>query len=506
MAFQGLCDPAALNQAFIESEPFVHEQIADPTMKLNMPYWANMIPKAEYEMGQGYTKSKWQFHAAPAPQDDAMSLWHPMQKSAGDDPGPTFEACNPPVHTVSYGFEQKSYSPYELVLQTTDICLTDISFDWQFEQQVSKIVGSWLQITSMVWENWNRDNYHSHCTIMAASADLSNVGATVGALPSPATVGSIGRLTQGFLDLLYERLFYQAGMYAMGNMGGSPMFGLNTSRRESKQLLRDDSATREDVRYWKPELLLNGYGDMPTYSQWVHMHDPFPPRYRLDGAGAWERVWPHSSAATTIGSKWDINVDYLNAPYQISSAIMQGVFTNRILPVVQRFGGDVVRTMPADYMGSFRWNNIPDPECNPDGEIGRWRAKFRAAPEPGDHDFAVGILHRRCDIQDVYQLCSEDESAGGGDPIQSYVGVISAITDPASGAQITHDYTLASALPATAAAGDTISVLRADLTTVILGTLTTITDTTHVVVTFAGAEDIDANAPAKLVWDSFDQA
>ena len=185
---------------------------------------------------------------------------------------------------------------------------------------------------------------------------------------------------------------------------------------------------------------------------------------------------------------------------------MRGIYTNRIPPVVQRFGGDVVRTQPADYMGSFRWLNIPDIECNPDGEIGRWRAKFRCAPEPGDHEFGVSILHRRCDVTDVIVLCDEDEEAAGGDPVQIYVGAISAITDPGSGSQITHSYTLTTALPDTVAEDDVISVIRADGTTTIAGTISTLTDTTHIVVTFAGAEDIDANAPTTVVWDSSDQA
>ena len=508
MAYGGLCDPSALNQAFIDSEPYVHEQITDPTIRLNMPYWANMVPRAAFEMGQGYTKSKWQFHASPAPQEDAMSLWHAMQQSSESAEG--FQACNPPAHQVSYGFEKKQYAPYELVLETTDICLTDLSFQWEFEQQISKIVTSWTQITAMVWENWNRDNYHANTQILAAIDGFpATAGASMGVMPTVASLGGagIGKLTQGILDTLYERLAYQAGMYSMGTMNGMPIFGANIGYRESKNLMNETGTigTRDTVREWQPEWLMKGYGEMITYQRYAHAFDPFPPRYTVGPDGEWLRVYPHESASTTIGTKWDVAQAYIDAEYQVSTILMRGIYQNRIPPVVQRFGGDVVRTQPANYMGSFRWMNIPDMECNPDGEIGRWRAKFRCAPEPGDHDFGVSILHRRCDIPDVIVLCDEDESAAGGEPVQAYVGTISAITDPASGTQITHSYTLASALPANVDAGDTISVLRTDLTTVIPATLTTITDTTHVIVTFAGVEDVDANVPLKLIWDAFDQ-
>lgn len=505
-ALSGLCTPENLNQAFIDSEPWMHEQISDPTIRLQMPYWANMIDRAEFEMGKGYTHSKWQFHASPAPQTDALSLWHAMKQST--DTPESYEACNPPHHTVSYGFQKKSYSPYELILQTSDICLDDVVFQWEFEQQLNKIVASWRQITAMVWENWNRDNYHANTLILAAVDGFPTTGPASGNFGELPNVSgkSVGKLTQGILDILYERLVYQAGMYSMSMQGGNPVFGISTGMRDSHQLIKDDGGTREDFRYAKPDYLLQGYGEMLTYSRWMHMHDPFPPRYTIDSGGNWQRVWPHEAAATTIGTKWDISQAYIDAPYQISTVIMRGIYTNRIPPVVQRFGGDVVRTAPADYMGMFRWLNIPDPECNPDGTIGRWRAKFRCAPEPGDHDFGVSILHRRCDVQSAIVLCSEDEEAAGGEPVQAYIGSISAITDPASGSQITHDYTLATALPDNVDEGDVISVLRADGTTVIPATLTTITDTTHIVVTFAGAEDIDTNAPDKVIWDAFDQA
>jgi len=405
----GFCAPSALNQAFIEQTETIAERIGEYSGK-NMPFWVGMVGRDFFQMGEGYTKQKYIFHSSPAPQTDANSLWTAITQS--DDPEGR-ASCNPPAVTLSYGFEQKTYTPYELTLATDDICLRDFEYFWQFRKQMDMIYSSFASITMQVWENWNRDTYGGECMIYAAtegSAVLSAVGASRGALPSINAI-QIGYLTQGILELFYSILCRQAGLYAMGMESGSPVFGLITSQEDSKHLVFSDNERREDFRLADPSWLFKGLGAALTYQKFVHMHDPFCPRYDVDPLNANQlvRVWPHKSASTTIGTKWDINPAYIDAPFQVSYIWVKDTFINRMFRPTTNFGGKATAD-PADFFGEFFWLNIQSEDCNPYREIGHYRARFRVAPEPGDHDFAIGILHRRCDVADVFNLCAEDDT------------------------------------------------------------------------------------------------
>lgn len=401
-----------LNDLFVEQEPRINEQIDVYTSK-NIPFWAGMIERAAFEYGNGYEQRKMVFHSHPAPQIDRGTLWRPMAASTPAE-GETeeFNACNPaPAAVVKYGFEQKTYRPYEVNIEGEPICLTDMVFKWNYTEQMRMVYESWAELAPGVLENWNRDTYASFATIFPAVNGFMSAGGVPGEVPNP--IGkNVGRLTQEYLDILYSLLARGARRWAIGGADGAPVFGLITSAETSQEVIMSDPNRRGDMQALAQagvglakDLMLDGYGVATAYRRFVHMHDPFIQRFVEDGAGGIVRVYPWLESATTTGTKFDLNPDYLNAPYELSLIWVKNVFINRVLPPMRLNAGGGMNWPDANkYWGEFMWQNILDRECNPNGEIGNYKMRQRIAPEPGTINHVYGILHTRC-VPQVYSRC-----------------------------------------------------------------------------------------------------
>lgn len=394
--------PEMLNQGFFDAEQWINPVIADYSKKYT-GLWRSFIPRGVFPYGQGYTMKSRQFYGGLALQD-SQRFWREMQPSRAPDPGtgdPGYDACRYDAPVVGYGLEEKNWKIYEAFRRTTDICLNDILFTWQFEQQLKLMFQMLGDITLGEWENFCREQYVNFTTKLVANAAMSEISFSLGAdsIDLGATdPNSIGQLRQEMLDRLYMFLHRQCPMAAVSNVNGYPVFGLVTSAETSQELITKDAVAAENFRYANPSVLIEGIGNAMTYKHFAHMHDSMTMRFKIDVTDPTKliRVWPYKQTPTTIGESVRVDQEYIDAPFELSVILLNNVFRSLVPPANptnlsgHEFG-------PADNMGEFKWINIRDREENLLGEKGFFFARFRAAPEPLTYyRDAVSILHRRC--------------------------------------------------------------------------------------------------------------
>jgi microcompartment protein CcmK/EutM len=391
-----------LNQGFFEAEQYINPTIANYSKKYTS-IWRSRIPRGVFQYGQGYTMKSRQFYGGLAIQDETRS-WREVKPSRAANPAtgdPGYDACRYDAPVIGYGLEEKQFKIYETMRRTTDLCLSDILYTWQFEQQLSLMFQMLGDITIGEWENVCREHYVNFSTKLAANGNMQEITIPFGAdtiSMGACDLNSIGRLNQDMLDRIYMFLYRQCPMAALGNSEGKPVYGLVTSAETSQDIIRKDPTRAEWYKYAAPQVLIDGLGTVRTIENFAHILDPMTMRFKVNPADPTQliRVWPYKQTPTTIGDSVRVDQEYIDAPFEASVIFLNDVFKTLVPPANptnlsgHEFG-------PADNMGDFKWLNIQDREENLLKEKGFFFARFRMAPEPLQYyRDAVTILHRRC--------------------------------------------------------------------------------------------------------------
>jgi|LULE01.1.fsa_nt_gb hypothetical protein len=439
-----------LNTSFVRAEQYVHSAIANKS-KETMSIWRDLIGLGNFEYGRGYLMKKHSFYGGKELNTTA-SDWYQLkdfQDRTDDVVGGGYDhredACSYNPQVTGYGFEEKKYTIYETTRKTEDICLRDIVFYWQFEQQLEMIFNSLADVTLGAWERWLRETYITFSTKIVVAEGFPTFTVTGGSLvdgvmdtnslreiASPVDLDQIGTLTQDVLDHQYMYLARQAKSGAVSNSeNGMPVFALVTSFETSTELIRKDSERNEDFRYAKPSFLLEGYGTVTGYRNFAHSHDLETPRYRVKEANGatsstLERVYPFKHVPTDVGTATNVDKDYVYAPFELSVIFLKNVFRglvpeNPTAVAGATFGG-------ASNLGSYKWINIPDQTTNLLGEKGFMFARFNAAPEPLEQvDNAVTLLHRRHQAIPIVKPAEGANQTNDNTPL---MGVLQATATP----------------------------------------------------------------------------
>lgn len=388
-----------LNNTFVAAQPYYAPVIAERAKHYNK-IWGKLIQRGTFNYGEGYVKSKFQYHGGVADQSTSR-IWQAMAASTPPNPStgdPGTNACRYEASVIGYGIEQKQYTIYQTLRRTEDICLTDILFKHKAEKFLQAFMKSMADVTLGEWENFTRDVYVTFCEKVFCIEGQPAFTASLGCSTidvSGVDVNAIGLLSQEVLDRMYQYLYREAAMGALAMKGAKPVFGIMSSAETLTDLIENDSTRRTDMRYANPNFLLDGIGSVDEYKSWSHMEDPQTIRFKLSSDGTTLiRVFPFKEEATTIGNKIVVDQEYIDAPFEISLVIVKDVCSVLVPPANPSFGSAQFDAI-GNY-GDFFWSNIKDRVTNPLGEIGYWLARFRGAPEPGDNsDRAWAILHRR---------------------------------------------------------------------------------------------------------------
>jgi hypothetical protein len=295
----------------------------------------------------------------------------------------------------NFGITLRSTSLKKAALNSPDICLDDLQFAWQVEDQVKNIVRVLSENTKWVWTNAYQDEYIDACgTKMVAAPNLPSGSATFPVTPATS------KLTWGILEAIYEQLGYAGGginpFARVDEM--TPIYAAVGERFTFHDLKRQDANTRDDFRYAfegseTQSPMLGAPGLSGVYRGYRFFTIEFPPRYDFVG-GAWVRRQPFSSTPTRKGDKWEVSDAYKNAQFTDTAIYHADVL--KVLVPKPKAVSPMKYNPQYSWTGEFVWRNIPDRDCNVDGNTGFFRALFAYGPKVERPDLGFVVRHRRC--------------------------------------------------------------------------------------------------------------
>ena len=335
--------------------------------------------------------------------------------------GNVSNGCVPSPTNLSFGQTYRTWNLQTQSYQTPCICLDDLKTSFQIESQIAKTVeqltqltktvldnrrrSAYLQITNKIQSGYNTEysfNSNSSIPSTASGGDLNYCvnGTSVG-LPAPTY-----QLAQDQLDELRVVLIRDgAGHNALGKENGAPVLGLVTSPETSRQLLRNNSDLRQDIRYATPSELIAPLGVDRSFAGYYHLVDMEVPRftystptYNSSGvltSGGWTQIYPFVSVSTNKGIAWNHNPAYDVAPYEAAFIFHPDVYEEAVQQVGPNIPGAAFDDYPYYYSGQFFWLNIRDAVQNPLGKIGRWLAVFQNGTRPIAPYLGRTIIHKR---------------------------------------------------------------------------------------------------------------
>jgi len=360
----------------------------------------------------------------------------------------------PTAQRIEFAQTLRSYNLTHTALESPKLSVNDLRFSLKRKEQLSNVFAILQENTSYAWQDRYRDEY-----IRLAQNKINARDNGSGSLVQNTGDGSVFNsgsvpnlpLNQGILDRVYMKLIRDgAGNNPLDRENARPVFGVILSSEASRNLIINNADIRQDYRWSdsKNELLAP-LGISRSYSGFFHLVDDWLPRHdtvtitsvssgttlttssanalaigdQVSGTGiapgtvviatpttttatlsaavtaatgttVFVRRMPYKAIATTQGNKFDINSAYETAAYEDSIVFHQDVFTCLVPKPITAAGSNV--TFDAvNYMGDFKWKNIPHATDNPDGTIGYFRAVLSAGSKPIRPEWGSIIRHRR---------------------------------------------------------------------------------------------------------------
>jgi hypothetical protein len=390
----------------------------------NSDFYLKHMSKEPWLDGQG-TQYSYPIYERVLPTSPvAFSAWTSSNNEVGG------QCLNNAGQTLDrFGITLRQTQLKKAALNSPDICLDDLQFAWQVEDQVRNIIRILTENTRWVWTNAYQDEYinavSNYLTVyktansgivnatrsqfFPGASDALATSATYGtasgtAMPTGTVAAKVGKLTWDVLEFVYEQ---------MGYLGGSlnpytrvdemtPVYALVGDRFSFYDLKMEDSNVRDDFRYafegaGNSSPMMAAPGLSGTYRGFKFFTVEFPPRYTFDDtARKWTRIQPFADSVTglQLGKGYEVSQAYKDAPF--TDTVVYHADVLKIL-VPKPTGVGQLKYNPAySWSGEFTWRNIQDRELNPDGNIGFFRALYAYGPKLLRPELGFVIRHRRC--------------------------------------------------------------------------------------------------------------
>ncbi len=314
---------------------------------------------------------------------------------------PDTGACNVVGYDIeSFGVSLRTVSLKKAAINSPDICLDDLKFQWQVMDQIKNTTRVLAENAKFVWSNAYQDE------TIAASANK----VTAGVPGYSNTFGTpTSKLTFGILESIHEDLGYNGGSInpTARVEDSTPVYTAVGSTYTFNDLKKMSENQRNDFQYMSAGggaeqnvMFRVGLGGK-VYSGFKFEAVQFPPRHTAGGV----RVYPYSSSNATRGKKWDVADAYKTA-FSEDTVIYHADVLKILVPKPGSAMGGMSYQQSYSWAGEFVWRNIPDRECNVDGNIGFFRALFAYGVKLERPDLGYVIRHLRCDRALDLSACS----------------------------------------------------------------------------------------------------
>lgn len=304
--------------------------------------------------------------------------------------GASINSCLPPLSVIPFASTTQEFQLSHLALESVPICLEDIRASHDPVKAINSMTEQLMQNTNQVRIDRHRDEYlrlADHKIVVAPGLPEDDDAFP---LTDPTSA-----LTMGVLRKSRRRLNREAsGTPPIATDGkGKNVYVVIAGGETIENLVVQDDKIRDDVRWSDRANELLGDLDFASFGGFIFMEDPFPPRYVGNG-GSRARVPEYVADSTTLGNKLEVNPAYENGHYEVTFIFHPDVFISRV-PDPKSQWGDITYGAQ-NYAGDFRWINKYDRNCNPDENIGYWRAVLAQASEPVFRQYGYAFLHLLC--------------------------------------------------------------------------------------------------------------
>lgn len=311
--------------------------------------------------------------------------------------------CAPAAQVITPAQTLRSWSLAQGALESSPLCVNDIRFSLNFEEQLANCYENLTDNTYYTWAERYRDEYTrvAQHKVIAHTAALPEDSAAFPLIPPTST------MVQGILDYVYLNLVREADKFAEAMVNSMPQFVAIMSPEVSNSI-KNNTTIANNINYaymgsQQASPLLKALGVEFAYKGFFHLIDLFAPRWNFTN-GAWVRVPAYVAVATTQGNKYSVNPAYLTAGYEDTIIFVKSVMTSQVPNPIGNAGGNVTFT-PQMYRGDFKWLNYTT-DLNPDNAWGRFRALFMQGSKPIKPQHGWVIRHLRCNVPIGLVTCS----------------------------------------------------------------------------------------------------
>lgn len=395
---------ATLENLFLDKSLLVRNDVVK--MIQDSDFYIKRLPKEPWLDGAGYTYT-YPIYERSIMDDNVNAAGFfqsfatlSSQSTFGDNNLAGTGACGITAnHNISsFGVTTLSVTLNKCAVNSPDICLDDLRFQWQVMDQVKNVTRVLAENSKWVWSNTYQNEYMNAVSnyITANAAFTIATLATMNANQPPTSA-----LTFGILEDIHQQLQYNGGSIRPTAVveDGSPVYTAVGSTYTFNNLKKQDSNNRNDFQYASviddKGILVSKIGlGGKVYHGYIFAAVQFPPHFDIV-TGAYVRRYPYIAHAATRGNKWDIDPNYTNAAYE-DTLIYHDDVLRVLIPKPQGNFGNMTYEPEYSWAGEFVWRNIPDRQCNIDRNIGFFRALFAYGIKLERIDLAFAVRHLRC--------------------------------------------------------------------------------------------------------------
>jgi len=450
-------------RASVESLPSVikQKQLVRPTM------WLSQIARGVAELGKGATRL--QMRAYPGVGDMVgLERWRPVtsrtQRMAQSQE--TMEDVNAyQPYLVRSGMDETEYSALKTERRTEAFAINEITLDWEFAQQLENQVNFLSDIVNSVWNNAGREmtlkfagdntnlNVFSTAPIGQQHFEynpyyVDSDGDHIITVPAGVKISTINWTG---LRGWRRRVELRAPSGAVGRAGNRPVFAMMLDMDDFDDMVERNSELRQDYRYYRPELNIEGFGSVETFKGIALTNEEMQVRASVkriaaDGTMYLKVEVPYAEEAATLGVKPVVREDYENAPYALAIPVLRDTFSWEIMPTGPASIAGMNFGVTPSNQGEFAFINHANNTDNLLGEWGFFFGRFNAFAKDGENaEEASALLYKRCIRPEAY------DCGYGGDNVVAVGANVSLAVDAASADIDTTNniitLTLASVLP-----------------------------------------------------------
>ena len=243
--------------------------------------WRDLVPYSQYEPYNGESQTTNIFRGTLGEQS-GLSAWAKVEASRRGIAGTQepVDACSYQPKTYDWAIESLSYTGYKRSWKSPVLCVRDFYTIDKAKEQLAMILKAGSAVVDDTRVTFQREMYMyfaalaGHFVVMTSGFNDFIDDATTRVSFDPfvddadgdevltfdaSLLPNISTLNWDYLDYCKQWLTDMAPEGAFGMDSGMPMFMAMMDKNEFEQMVYNDANLREDFRYAKPQMLIEGF-------------------------------------------------------------------------------------------------------------------------------------------------------------------------------------------------------------------------------------------------------